>query len=792
MMKRALLASTLGVWLLAAGQPVAAQDTLAGLGAVRGYTDVVFDTTAERYDILVDASRPEDPSAHRYQTIQAAYAAAPAGTRERPTVIGLLPDVYQLRGTATQSGLVITKPNITLMGLTRDRRNVVLADNRGNKQGAANNGFSMMVDADGFSAVNLTILNYCNLDYDYPGDPSKSLKRRSGVITQAVAIQMTGDRHVYSHVAILSRLDTMFNRTKRSYFTHAYLEGTDDYLGAPGGSVWEDSEINFIEGGGILFAGGTTFIRTRFRATKPMQFYKIPVAPVALIQSTLPDVPVAWFGWRAPEHSSESSLTYRTTTDSGRPADLIDSIVAPPRRTLSHELTDAEAKAFNPWNLLRWTADGVDDGWDPAGAKARFEGQGAHPFRLKLTNGAARIRTTEAPVEVAATVQPAGATGKIRWTTASSLVRLSATEGDRVTVTGANTTDRTQVAAVKATADNGFSSTAYVTVDPAYRPSPALAAAPVLKPAGRGKLRAVYDLAASGGRTDQSLVTWFTCAEAACAHPQRLAVSRGDQPLRELAIPDTLAGRYVMATVEPRHDLSRPGPARATTPVPAPVLASRTASVDLRSLPDSTTDDRWEGDWRLTGAWSSQAPFEGEDHWGFRVGGKDSTLFYVGQPSAGDMDVTVEMDTDKLEGQGFAIAGSPEDDGRPRAEILFKSDPAGKNGYALRFWRSIRSATAVEFQLYRITDGHGTPMGEPKLSGVVKPTTTLRITVRGDQVAVKGSNTADGEVLDLSGTIEPNRFGGAGFYWTASRMSGSVVLRGLSVAYPDGAGAGSR
>ncbi len=786
MRKSALFASVVGVLMIVASQPAAAQDTLAGLGPVRGYTDVVFDTTAQRYDILVDASKPEDPAAHRYQTVQAAYAAAPAGTRERPTVIGLLPDVYQLRGTATESGLVITKPNITLLGLTRDRRNVVLADNRGNKQGAANNGFSMMVDADGFSAINLTILNYCNVDYDYPGDPSKSLKRRSGVITQAVAIQMTGDRHVYSHVAILSRLDTMFNRTKRSYFTHAYLEGTDDYLGAPGGSVWEDSEINFIEGGGILFAGGTTFIRTRFRATRPMQFYKIPVAPVALIQSTLPNVPIAWFGWRAPDHSSESSLTYRTATEAGRPVNIIDSIVGPERRTLSRELTESESLAFNPWNLLRWTADGVDDGWDPAGAKARFEGQGAHPFRIKLTNGAARIRTAEAPVEVTASVQPKSATSKVWWSTKSPLVRLSATEGDRIVVTAANTSDRTQVAAVEATADNGFSSTAYVTVDPAYRPSPELVAAPVLKSSSPGKLRVAYDLAAAGGRTDQSLVTWFTCADAACAHPERLAVSRGDQPLRELAISNGLAGRYVMGTVEPKHDLSRPGPARKTPAVPAPAATSavKSASVDLRSLPDSKADDRWEGDWRLTGEWSPQAPFEGEDHWGFRVGGKDSTLLYVGEPAAGDMDVAVDLDTDKLEGQGFAIAGTPEDDGRPRAEILFKYDPATKTGYALRFWRSIRSATAVEFQLYKVVDGHGTPMGEPKLSGAIKPTTTLRIMVRGDQVAVKGSNTADGEVLDLSAKIEPNRFGGAGFYWTASRVSGSVVLRGMRVAYP--------
>jgi hypothetical protein len=246
-----------------------------------------------------------------------------------------------------------------------------------------------------------------------------------------------------------------------------------------------------------------------------------------------------------------------------------------------------------------------------------------------------------------------------------------------------------------------------------------------------------------------------------------------------------------MATIQPAHDISLPGPARSTEPVRAPVeAAATTAATDLRSLPDSTATDRYEGDWKLTGAWASEAPIEADDPWGFRVGGEDSTLLYVGHPDAGDMDVTVEMDTDKYEGQGFAIPGSPADDVAadqkkgPYAEVLFKYDPATRTGYSLRFWRTTRSATAVVFQLYRIVDGHGTPMGEDRLTGVVKPTTTLRIQTRGPNVTVTGANTTDAETLNLTGTIEPNRFGGAGFFWTASRPSGSVVLRGVQVSYP--------
>lgn len=773
--------------LLAICPPAGAQDTLDGLGHVQGYTGVEFDTRAERYDILVDASQPEDPAIGRYRTIHAAYEAAPPGIPGRPTIIGLMPDVYQLNGTEADTGLHITKSDITLIGLTQDRRSVVLADNRGNRQGASNNGFSMMVDADGFSAINLTILNHCNLDYDYPGDPSKDLARRSDVITQAVALQARGDRHVYSHVAFLSRLDTLFNMTERSYFTHSYLEGTDDYLGAPGASVWEDSEINFIEGGGILFAGGTTFIRTRFRATRPMQFYKVPVAPVALIESILPDVPIAWFGWRAPSTTSEYSLTWRTKTESGQPVTIIDSTVGEPRRTISRELTDEQARAFHPWNVLRWTAAGVDDGWDPANARAGYKGAEPLPFRLQLTGGATRMRTGEQPATISARVFPSGSTRHIRWNAASPLVSLSADEGESVTVTAANHTDRTQIVPIEVRTDNGFTSRALVTVDPAYRPAPVLAGAPVIEADGPHRMRLEYTLGALDGRTDQSLVRWLACADATCARPEVVAVSRGDVPLRDLDVSPSLAGRYIMAAVEPKHDLSRPGPAHRSAVIRAvPAEQADTASADFRSLPDSSVAGRWEGDWRLTGAWSSEAPLD-DGSWGLRVGREDSTLLYVGRPSAGDMDVSVVLDTDKLEGQGFSIPGSPQDDGRPRADILFKYDPATRRGYALRFWRSTRSATAVVFQLYRITDGQGTPLGpEDQLTGVLKPRTTIRISVRGNDVTVSGTNTADAETLNLAGTIDPNGYGGAGFYWTASGFGGSAVLRTFEVDYlPD-------
>lgn len=794
MKKPVLILLALGA--LAGASPAMGQDTLQGLGRVHGYTGVVFDTRQAPYDILVDASRPEDRAARRYRSLQAAVAAAPAGTRDKPTVIGLLPDVYLVPGTMTASGLVIDKPNITLIGLTDDRRKVVIADDRGNRQGADHNAATMEVAADGFSAVNLTILNYCNVDYDYPGDPARSLKKRSSTITQALALRASGDRHVYSHVALLSRLDTLGARVTRSYYSHAYLEGTDDFLGQVGPqSVWEDSEIQLSNPGGIVFGGGAAFIRTRFRAAEYVHFYKAVVTPNALIQSILPDTPLAWHAWRrAPETLNHHSVLFGNVRESGRSLDardIIDSAVGAPRSTLGVDLTEAQAKAFNPWNLLRWAPDGTDDGWDPAGVRSSYETFGVLPVRVTLTGGSPHLRTTEAPAKISARVFPAGSTSAIHWTTDSPLVKLSAATGDTVAVTAANTTDKTELVAIRAAADNGLYATAYVTVAPAYQASPALSGEPVVRIEG-GKARLDYDLPLAAGRQDQSLVSWFVCPDRGCASPRRVAVSREGRPLKALALTRAMSGLYVMAQVEPAHDLSRPGPARrsvAATPVPPLPVIPGPVSLDLATTPDNAPDnahdDLWDGEWRVTGAWVAEPPMDGEPRWGWRIDGGASSVIYRGKRTGGDLDMTIAFDSDKLEGQTFSIPTSDLNDPVLTGDIVFKYDPDTKSGYALRLRRTTQSSAATLFQLFRITDGKATPLPVQQLTGVVKPTTTIHIVVKGGHVAITGSNTTDGETLSLSVDIEPNRHTGAGVSWGRGRVGDAIVLRELTVSVGD-------
>jgi len=748
------------------------------------------------YDYLVDGNLPQDdPAAKKFKTLQAAYEAAPAGTEAKPTVIGIMPNVYQIPGPAARGpSLSIRKNYITLLGLTNNRRTVVLADNRGLMQGAEDDGYLIDVNATGFTAKNLTIINYCNTDYEYPGDPSKNLTKRSDVITQAVALQASGDKHVYENVALLGRLDTMFLRTTRSYFKNVYIEGTDDWMGGGQISVWEDCTLLYPTGSGVMSASGIVFFNCTFEATRGMRFYKAEFRgaerPNVLIDCVVPvdsaRARVTWVRGLAAPRPSQLSLTYHTKDANGHPAVIYDSTVGPPAFTYSRELSDQERPAFNPWNLLRAAPNAPADDWDPAGVKSKYEanGQGNLPFRIALIGGSPSIRTGGPGATIGATVTPARADPTIIWSTKSDLISLSRTTGTNVVVTGSNTTDQAQWVPVTANATNGFHVTAHVYVEPKYSDPPAVTAAPTVNPPADGMATVSYSLEL-GGKQDQSLVSWFICDTAAGTNPRKVAVSRGNQPLKSLPLTHGYVGKYLKVTIQPKHSLSDPGPelsAVSAKPVAATDIRSTTVSPNFRNFVSETNDTYVSGLWTVLGTW---AVVSGDDYvngYGIRPS-TAAWLLYQQDADCGDMQVDLVMASEKA-GQGFSVPGSPADSG-PRnlhADMYIKFDPRTKNGYALRIWRTTQSASKCMFQLYKIENGAGSPLNDRQvLSGVFKTTTHMTLKVTGTTLTVSASNDVDNEPLALEGTIAPNRFGGAGVYWPGGS---STIYSRIEISYP--------
>ncbi len=519
------------------------------------------------YDYLVDGNLPhDDPAAKKFNTLQAAYQAAPAGTEQKPTVIGIMPNVYELPGGDGVASMEINKNWITFLGLTNNRRSVVLADNRGLSEGSSDDGFMLKVNCTGFAAKNLTMLNYCNCDYEYPGDPTKNLKMRNPTITQAVALQAEGDKQVYENVALLSRLDTMFLRTTRSYFKNVYIEGTDDFIGGGQVSYWEDCEVVFPTGHGVMSASGIVFTHTQFESTTGMEFSKGPGRPVALIHCTLPantsQNTVAWVRGTTPPRPTLYSLTYQTKDTSGKPAIITDGSQGPPAFTYSRELSDNEALAFNPWNILRAAPTGAADDWDPSRTKDKFEaaGEGSLIYRMALTNPTPSIRTGGPGATIGTTVQPARvADASIKWSTPSDLISLNRTTGSNIIVTGKNTTDKPAYVPVTATAVNGFYVTAYVFVEPQYTDPPAITAGPKLNAPANGTIDVDYTLDLRG-KDDQSILSWYACDDASGAKPKTSRGEQGKPPAKKIYVDHRRYRQIYSGQHRPQAPVKRPRP----------------------------------------------------------------------------------------------------------------------------------------------------------------------------------------------------------------------------------------
>jgi hypothetical protein len=187
--------------------------------------------------------------------------------------------------------------------------------------------------------------------------------------------------------------------------------------------------------------------------------------------------------------------------------------------------------------------------------------------------------------------------------------------------------------------------------------------------------------------------------------------------------------------------------------------------------------------------WTSSVADDLVNGYGLRIGSEGAALLYQGAGPAGDMQLKVVMNPEKTAGQGFGIAGSPDDNAGERnqkADIYIKYDPRARNGYSLRFWRTTLSAEKCMFQLYQIVDGVGHPVNDQQqLTGVFKPTTTITLSIIGSTFTVKGANDQDGETLGLRGTVAPNSFGGAGISWTGSVPFGnSNVVSQFEISYP--------
>jgi len=408
---------------------------------------------------------------------------------------------------------------------------------------------------------------------------------------------------------------------------------------------------------------------------------------------------------------------------------------------------------------------------------------------------ATTIRTGGPAVQIAARVVPSyAADPTITWSTASALVSLSHTSGPDVLVTARNTTEDAQYVPIMAKAANGFFVTAYVLVEPKFIDPPAITSAPKISVPVDGKVTVAYGLDL-GQREDQSLVTWFTCDDAAGANPRKVAVSRGNQPAKTYTLMPADVGKFLRVSIEPKHKISEAGQAvyvTATSPIAAADIPSSPVSADFRTFVESPTEPAG-GRWTVLGDWSIVPEASLPHGYGIRAGAAggaargaaaaSSSLFYFRDEPTGDMQLDLVVRPEKTEGTVFNVPGSPtEGPGRnSHGDIYIKYDPRTRSGYSLRYWRTTQTAGTCTYQFYKIDRGVGSPLDDkPVTSGVFKRNTTLTLKVSGSTISASAHNTTDGQTLAMEGTIVPNAASGAG----VSATGAANIYGGMTISYP--------
>lgn len=190
------------------------------------------------YDLVVDASYTgadgaplvEGSDILVYKTVQAAVNAVPANNATRVVIL--------VKEGSYREHLVITSPNITLIGEDRDLVNINFFDKVESPVGGDTStrcATYIKASAKNFSAENLSFEN----TYEYLGDGTISNE-------SADALRVDADGSVFVNVKLLGYQDTLQANSGHQYFYKCYITGNVDYIyGTNGQALFNDCDLVF-------------------------------------------------------------------------------------------------------------------------------------------------------------------------------------------------------------------------------------------------------------------------------------------------------------------------------------------------------------------------------------------------------------------------------------------------------------------------------------------------------------------------------------------------------------------
>lgn len=303
-----------------------------------------------------------------YTTVQEAFDAVPEHYEGGQWIIKVRPGRYY-----EQLHLAAGKDHVVLLG--EDAQNTVLwyddyagSETKGVKQ-------STWIEADDFTAVNITFLNPHQNIREIPGENKHS---------QATALMVTGDRLAFYHCRMVGNQDTFWGRGEgRVYVKDCYVEGNVDYIYGASVMVFDQCEIFSNQHDSYITAASTmphskfgiTFLDCRLTAKEPGQpdhdgvpFENFYLGRpwhhrphVAFIRCEEPGsvYPAAWTFMN--DDAIPTFYEYKCTGPGATPERLAA------REMGGRQLTDGEAAAYTLENIFsKETNPAYENDWTPA------------------------------------------------------------------------------------------------------------------------------------------------------------------------------------------------------------------------------------------------------------------------------------------------------------------------------------------------------------------------------------------------------------------------------------------
>jgi pectinesterase len=206
---------------------------------------------------------------------------------------------------------------------------------------------TMQIDADGFTATNLTFAN------------------SSGPVGQALALRVDGDRVAFRKCRFLGWQDTVLANRGRHVFSDCHIEGHMDFIFGAATAFFDHCDLHCLRNGYITAAStppdaayGMVFADCRITGDEGVKTYLgrpwRNYARVIFIRTEMSAVvrPEGWHDWKKPD--AQKTVFFAEFANTGPGAD------AKGRVPWARRLTAAEAGALTMDRVV-----GGSDGWNP-------------------------------------------------------------------------------------------------------------------------------------------------------------------------------------------------------------------------------------------------------------------------------------------------------------------------------------------------------------------------------------------------------------------------------------------